>query len=154
MAIIYKEKKERNENEGKKAWTGVLSAVPVRLFGADKYALIALDEDAKAVLEGAPIDVTVQDDKAIFNCSKFARCALGNDEVDIFTQSVKGVANVKLRHADFDYKYKGKTGHSSKLEISGIRFIVWEPAADVLKELDFGTEGVDVSDVNLDDLPF
>lgn len=151
MAIKIKEKDKTKTPKTMGAWTGVLKHVPVKLIGKNGFALIVVDEGAVDALEAAPVDVVVQDGVTLINLSKYCRCAVDGTEVEDVTEIMRqGIANVKVRHADYDYTYKGKKGHTSKLEVIGIAFIKSQPIDNVLSELAFD----DDDDVNIDDLPF
>lgn len=152
MAIIKTTKKDKTEKKQANSWTDVLKKVPIRVIGSQGYMLINVDRpEIVKQLEAAPIDVTVQDGVVLFNLSRFCRAALEGVETDVNTLAVKGYANVKLRLADYDYTYKGKKGHTSKLEVIGMAIIKSTPISDALEDLMLDE---DEADVDLDDLPF
>lgn len=153
MAVIKTTKKEKAQKKtGKKTWTDVLKKVPIRVIGSQGYMLINVDRpEILKQLEVAPVDVTVQDGVVLFNLSRYCRAAMDGVETDVNTLAVKGYANVKLRLADYDFKYKGKNGHTTKLEVIGMAIIKSTPISDALEDL-MGDE--DEGEVNLDDLPF
>ena len=153
MAIIKTTKKDKTEKKTTtKSWTDVLKKVPIRVIGSQGYMLVNVDRpEVVKQLEAAPVDVTVQDGVVLFNLSRFCRAALEGVETDVNTLAVKGYANVKLRLADYDYKYKGKTGHTTKLEVIGMAIIKSTPISDALEDL---MVDEDEADVDLDDLPF
>lgn len=152
MAIIKTTKKDKTEKKTTNSWTDVLKKVPIRVIGSQGYMLINVDRpEIVKQLEAAPVDVTVQDGVVLFNLSRFCRAALEGVETDVNTLAVKGYANVKLRLADYDYTYKGKKGHTSKLEVIGMAIIKSTPISDALEDL---MVDEDEADVDLDDLPF
>lgn len=127
----------------KEKFVRIIRDVKVSLNPTDKWALVTLtDEDgqllnsAEELLEMSPAEVNVVDGVALFRVSRFSKFAFG-DEPRVFTLeshefgeanlSGTGIANVKLRHADYDWSYKKKNGHTSALEIIGIRFHDFEP---------------------------
>lgn len=152
MAIIKTTKKDKTEKKHTNSWTDVLKKVPIRVIGSQGYMLINVDRpEVVKQLEAAPVDVTVQDGVVLFNLSRFCRAAVEGVETDVNTLAVKGYANVKLRLADYDYTYKGKKGHTSKLEVIGMAIIKSTPISDALEDLMIDE---DEADVDLDDLPF
>lgn len=152
MAIIKTTKKDKTEKKHTNSWTDVLKKVPIRVIGSQGYMLINVDRpEVVKQLEAAPVDVTVQDGVVLFNLSRFCRAAVEGVETDVNTLAVKGYANVKLRLADYDYTYKGKKGHTSKLEVIGMAIIKSTPISDALEDL---MVDEDEADVDLDDLPF
>ena len=151
MAIIIKTKDKKKDEKKVATWTAVLKKVPIRVIGSQGYMLVNIeDDDVVKTLEAAPVDVTVQDDVVLFNLSRFCRAAVEGVETDVNQLAVKGYANIKLRLADYDYTYKGKKGHTSKLEVIGMAILKASPISDSLEDL--MTD--DDDEVDLDDLPF
>lgn len=121
----------------------IIRDVKISLNPTDKWALVTftdedgqLTEDAEELIEASPADINIVDGVALFKLSRFIKVAFG-DETRVYNLesheggdvnlSGTGVANIKLRHADYDWSYKKKSGHTSTLEIIGIRFQTFEP---------------------------
>jgi hypothetical protein len=149
MAIIRTKENKQAKTEKPRAWSCVLKRVPVKLFSRNGYVLVKLNGDAASKLEDAPVDVELRDDVALFNLSRFLRCEISGDEVEPEDANGSGWANIKLRHAEYDYRRNGKKGHTSKLELIGINFITFTAWSNDDYELD--ADGDDLADV---DLPF
>ena len=148
MAIIRQTKETKAKKSGKAAWTCVLKRVPVKANTRDGYVLIGVDEKTEKVLEGAPIDVVVKDNVILVNTSRYCEYAISGEQVDDDAAGGKGWANVKLKHASYDYSYKGRKGHTDKLEVVAINYVTYE-AWGGLGELLDDDDGSD-----LGDLPF
>lgn len=149
MAIIRTQEDKKAKADKPRAWSCVLKRVPVKLFTNDGYALVKLNGEATEKLEGAPVDVELRDDVALFNTSRYTRYEISGEAVEAEDANGSGWANIKLRHAEYDYRFKGKKGHASKLELIGINFVTFSAYASSDKELE--DDGDDMTDV---DLPF
>lgn len=131
--------KEKKIEKKESKFVSILKGVKVSVNPRDKWALVQLvDEDgelleeAAELIEESPADVNVVDGVALFRISKFAKFAFGDsdkahgldahEDGDVNLDG-SGTANIKLRHADYDWTYKKKSGHTSCLEIIGIRFL-------------------------------
>lgn len=136
--MATKEKIERKES----AFTYILKWVRVSVNPRDKWALVTLVDDDGELLEEvetlvkeSPAEVNILDGVALFRLSKFAKFAFGDggksydldahEDGDINLDG-SGTANIKVRHADYDWTYKKKSGHTSCLEIIGVRFLDFE----------------------------
>lgn len=135
--------KEKKIERKEPAFTHILKGVHVSVNPRDKWALVTLvDEDgelleeAESLLEESPAEVNIVDGVALFRLSKFAKIAFGDEdkghgledhEGGYINLDGNGIANIKVRHADYDWTYKKKSGHTSCLEIIGIRFTDFEP---------------------------
>ena len=108
----------------------MIKHVAVKLFADSEFALVKLNDDAAETLEGAPVDVELRDGVALFPLSKFLRCEIEGDPVDVGDANGSGWANIKIRHAEYDYVFKKKKGHTSKLELLGINFLTFKAYED------------------------
>ena len=134
--------KEKKIERKEPAFTHILKGVQVSVNPRDKWALVTLVdedgellEDAEALVEESPAEVNIVDGVALFRLSKFAKFAFGDEnksygldahEDEDINLDGNGTANIKVRHADYDWTYKKKSGHTSCLEIIGIRFLDFE----------------------------
>ena len=144
------EKTTPTEEEKRPGWTLILKHVGAKVFAGRSYVLLALNEEQQKQIEAeSPVEVEIRDGVMLANISKYAKFAISGDVVDQDAAAGRGWANVKLRYASYDYTYKGKKGHTEKLELLGLRFSTFE-AYDELTGLD------DDSDDGLgdDELPF
>lgn len=114
-------------------YVGIVRGAHVSINADRGYALImCFDEDGavtdlvNAIDNDPPCDVITQDGKTLVELSRFARVELPDGtrwSADEEAVNGSGHANVKFRHAEYDWTYKRKTGHTSKLEVIGVRFM-------------------------------
>ena len=154
MAIIKTKVENANtENKKPRAWSVVLKHVPVKLFVRDGYALVGIDDNKAEQLNDAPVDIELRNGVALFTTSKYCRYEITGEEVDESDCAGKGWANIKLRHADYDYHYKGKRGHTSKIELLGVNFLTFEAFEASGLSDDLSDAGYDGDEID-EDLPF
>lgn len=113
------------------AWRHTQDAVTV-VTARPEYVLLAVDAELEAALEAAPCEISVTDGVVFIPIDQFTKCAAPNQTTGELTEcpwiaDVKGVAKILLRHADYDYTYKGKKGHTSTIRLAGISWRELEP---------------------------
>lgn len=127
---------KQQNTEPERKYVGIVRDAYISINVDRQYALITCFDGDGAVIDlidaidnDPPCDVVTQDGKTLVELSRFARVELpdgtrwGGDDPEV---SGSGMANIKLRHAEYDWTYKRKTGHTSKLEIIGVRFADFE----------------------------
>ena len=158
MAIIKKAKETKDETKktSGQTYTAVIPRASIRLTTDKGYLLVGLDKldkDTLKVLNDAPVDIEAQDGVALFTLSRYARvkdvdgAVLEKDDYDEHPFVGRGVANIKLRHASYDWTYKKHSGHTDKLEVVGIKLLAWQPYAGDLDDLDLDGDD-DVADLD------
>ena len=163
MAIRNKAKdKKENEKTTQPTYSVVLKHAPIRITTNNSYLLVSLSEcngnDVDA-LDKAPVDVEVQDGVALFTISRYCKIKLedgsllnGYDDINENPVTGSGIANIKLRHASYDWVHNKRKGHTDKLEVIGIKLLAFVPYSGAMDDLEFD----DDDDVNVDpdELPF
>lgn len=142
-------KKTEKVEEQPRGWSKIIKHVATRVYSDRNYVLIHLTDEQIEELADAPILPEIREGVMLVNISRFCKFGVAGDLVDQDNAGGKGWANVKLRYASYDYKYKGRTGHTEKLELTGINFLTFE-SFDGLEGL---TDGLDELDDD-EDLPF
>lgn len=162
MAIINT---KRDRKEGSKTtapiYSVVLKHVPIRITTNNSYVLVSLadcDKQDLEELDKAPVNIEAQDGVALFNISRYCKIKLddgklldGQDDVSDNPVTGSGIANIKLRHASYDWTHNKRKGHTDKLEVIGIKLLSFVPYAGDMDDLDFDDD--DNVDVDPDDLP-
>ena len=130
------EKKQQN-TEPERKYIGIVRGARISINTERQYALITcIDGDGcvvdlvDAIDNDPPCDVVTQDGKTLLELSRYARIELPDGtrwDADDEAVNGSGMANIKLRHAEYDWTYKRKTGHTSKLEVIGVRFLDFAP---------------------------
>lgn len=128
MANISKQQ----DTESERKYTGIVRGAHVSINVERQYALITCFDGDGAVVDlvdaidnDPPCDVVTQDGKTLVELSRFARVELPDGTrwgADDEAVNGSGMANIKFRHAEYDWTYKCKKGHTSKLEVIGVRF--------------------------------
>lgn len=145
-----KRTQENTAEEKAPRWVKVLKHVAVRVFFDQTYVLVKLTDEQMAELDAeSPVEIEYRDGVMLLNISRFAKFAVLDEVLDQADCAGKGWANIKIRHAEYDYTYKGKRGHTSKLELIGCRFLTLEKG-DALS----GLADDDEDPTDLEDLPF
>lgn len=163
MAIKNKSRKEESKPTTP-TYISVLRHVPIRITTNNSYVLVRLadcnEQDLKE-LEKAPIDIEVQDGVALFNISRYCKIKLEDGSLldgqrDIINNPItgSGIANIKLRHASYDWEHNRRRGHTDKLEVMGIKLLSFVPYVghtNDMEDLDFDDD--DNVNVDPDELP-
>lgn len=125
-------KKTREEQtQAAPAWRHTQESVTVVAARPD-YVLLEVDAELEAALESAPCEISVTDGVVLIPTDRYTKCAAPNSFNRELTEcdwiaDVKGTAKILLRHAEYDYTYKGRKGHTSTIRLAGISWREIEP---------------------------